>query len=738
MHRHSFILVLSGALLLSAATPVRAAHPVAQQCVQPHLSVVFVEEVSASRSPQYPSFYSPGSYSVQHLAPGLGCSIFLERAGVTADSTPALDAAGERVVVDVDADGSLGGSRVLQVFERQAHTPRRLTEPVAAATATVGDYFPSWSPDGGTVLFTRVVRQSSGARTSALYTVPASGGPVQMLPGSDGALSASWHPDGTRVAYAMSVPTAGSRTAPEEGRLVTSGIDGSARTDLGVAGLEPAWAPDGSALAFVKTTDPGSPPFVPPTRRIALLDPGSGAITLLSATGDQHAARGPAWLPDGQSLVYSQLRSGIDGRSEPGGVWTVDRTGLRSGPLYDGAGDERSPSAAGPAPTDVRGYEPSTYVPLDPFRALDSRTTAAALGPGGTVEVQIAGGVVPATATAVALTITVVSPTASTDVRVFPTGDTPPGSSNVNAAAGRTVANAVLVPIGNDGRVRLRNSAGSAHLLVDVAGYYRAGDAGAGFAGSSPRRILDTRSATNVGAPAGKLGPAEVLDLQVIGELPHADSGSVHVPPDATAVVLNLTATGATAATDVRAYPRPNDTHVPNVSNLNLRRGETAATLVTVAVGNDGQVRLRNAGGEVDLVADLAGWYSPTAPGRFVPASPSRLLDTRVGLGAAPLPLAAAELLDLPVAGARGIPAEATHAVLNLTGTAVSATTDVRADAAGSESVPTVSNLNLTPGATRANLAIAPAGTDGGVRLRSSAGHLAIIADIAGWFVSTS
>jgi hypothetical protein len=63
-----------------------------------------------------------------------------------------------------------------------------------------------------------------------------------------------------------------------------------------------------------------------------------------------------------------------------------------------------------------------------------------------------------------------------------------------------------------------------------------------------PVRLLDTRS--GLGGAGGAVGPGGVRDLQVVD--------GVRVPAGATAVVLNVTATGATAATtDVRVYPTP-------------------------------------------------------------------------------------------------------------------------------------------------------------------------------------
>lgn len=699
--------------LVAAATPASAAHPVSLGCTGERTRVAYVADPEGDLS-----------YGLRLEAVDTRCTVLLRVAA--ADGTPALHPDGRRVAIDLR---EASGTRALHLLDDERHLDQRLTDPPTVDGIRAADVRPAWSPDGSTLLFTRRIGDAS-----ALFTVPASGGTPQQVPGSEGALSGSWAPDGLRIVYAVGVEGG---FDPERGTLVVSGLDGAGRTEITRDGTDPAWSPDGEAIAFSQITDPGRPPFVPTSRRLALVAPTGGAVTPLPASVDARAirARHPAWLPDGQSLLYSRLRSGTDGNPEPGGLWTVDRSGLRSGPWEDGPGDEARPSVSGPRPGAVVDGAPSTFTPVTPRRVLDTRVTRTPVGPLGSIDVQFASAGIPADATAVALTVTVVAPTSSTDVLARPAGGTSPAASNVNAAAGQTVANAVVVAVGEAGAVTLRNSAGTTHLLVDVAGYYRAGAGGAGFEATAPRRILDTRSSGNVGAAARRLGAAETLDLQVTGELRDADGGTVTVPADATAVVLNLTATGATSNTDLRAYPRPADGAVPEVSNLNLRGGQTAASLATVAVGERGQVRLRNAAGSVDLVADLAGWYSPSAPGRFVPAAPARLLDTRRGLGAAPLPLVAGALLDVAAVGVRGIPPQATAAVLNLTGTGVSTSTDVRAYPAGGDAVPTVSNLNLVRGATRANLAVVKVGADGRVRLRSGAGTISLVADLAGWFV---
>ena len=92
-----------------------------------------------------------------------------------------------------------------------------------------------------------------------------------------------------------------------------------------------------------------------------------------------------------------------------------------------------------------------------------------------------AGGVPAGPAGAVALNVTIVNPTAPTYVTVWPSGQPQPGSSNVNAVVG-TVANMVTVGLGADGAVAVSNFAGSADVLIDVAGWFD----GAGGVAASP------------------------------------------------------------------------------------------------------------------------------------------------------------------------------------------------------------------------------------------------------------
>lgn len=387
---------------------------------------------------------------------------------------------------------------------------------------------------------------------------------------------------------------------------------------------------------------------------------------------------------------------------------------------------------------------PSAFVAVEPVRLLDTRrgyvpaaSPKGRIGPGGTVAVRVAGasssaGVVPADVSAVVLNVTAVFPTHGTHIAAYPAGAGPPNVSNLNPPAGGVVPNLVTVKVGQDGEVVLRNHAGSVDLVADLAGFYLPaveGGAGQAFAAVPPTRVLDTRPGY---LPTGDrkvgLGPGDTFDLDIAGR------AGVHAA--ASAVVLNITGVHASTATVVRAYPTPPDgsSAVPAISTLNLVQGATNANLAVVQVGPEGTVRLRNDNGWVDVVVDVAGYFSPDAPALFVPVDPQRALDTRQGLGAPAAALDGGAWLDLALTGIRGLPAGATATVLNLTAVTPTTGTHLRTYPADG-GVPNVSNLNVSAGETRANAVVVPPAGDGRVRIHNNAGRVHVVADLAGYYV---
>lgn len=346
-----------------------------------------------------------------------------------------------------------------------------------------------------------------------------------------------------------------------------------------------------------------------------------------------------------------------------------------------------------------------------PTRVLDTRKTGA-IGPGKTVSFGV-----PTGATSVVLNVTVTAPTAGGYITAYKYGITPPATSNLNFVKGQTVPNLVVAPVGS-GRVSLLNgSKGSVQLLVDISGYFAGGAPGQGGFGSvGPTRLLNTRAGAGV-----PVGAKQSVTFQASG-------GSTGVPPDASAVVLNVTATEPTASGYITAYP--GGPTPPSASNLNFTTGQTVPNLVVVPVGSDGQVTLYNgSNGTVQLLADVQGYFAagdPTTAGALGALAPARLLDTR------PTAVPHGGTAILKVAGRGGVPLSAVSAVvLNVT---VTGPTSSGYITAYSGSKPGVSNLNYAKGQTVANLVVVKPDSLGRVNFyNGSSGTVQLIADVSGY-----
>jgi hypothetical protein len=379
---------------------------------------------------------------------------------------------------------------------------------------------------------------------------------------------------------------------------------------------------------------------------------------------------------------------------------------------------------------------------LTPARILDTRdgtggVPAAALEPSSALDVQIAGrGGVPATGiSAVILNVTVTGTTASGYLVVYQKGIARPLASNLNWVAGQTVANLVEVPISADGKVTVFNSQGSSNVIFDVTGYVSTPDLSPGpdglFNPLVPARLLDTR--TGMGG-ATRVAAGGTVSLQVTGR------GNVPAT-GVSAVVLNVTATNATASSYITVWP--DGAPRPLASSLNFVAGQTVPNRVIVAVGAGGKVDLYNFAGSVDLVVDVGGYFTDATAGgtgsRFNALTTARLLDTRDGTGGVSSAIGAGGTLAMQVAGQKGVPAMTaatppTAVVLNVTVTNPTAGSYLTVWPDGNGQ-PLASDLNFGKGQTRANLVVVKVGANGKVDLSNLAGSTDVIIDVVGWYI---
>ncbi len=384
--------------------------------------------------------------------------------------------------------------------------------------------------------------------------------------------------------------------------------------------------------------------------------------------------------------------------------------------------------STGPSPDAVfPGSSINEFVGMAPERIYDSRNgiggRSTRIGTGETVKIRIAGaGSIPTgDVKAVSVNITSIRPSANTWLAAFPTGYPRPDSSTLNPRAGTIVPNMSVVGVGTDGTISLYNDQADVHVTVDVMGYFRSA-AASKMMPLSPSRILDTRK--GVGAPKARMRGGKTLQLQVLGQ------GGVPAS-DVDTVVVNLASMRPTEDGWITAWPTGVDK--ATVANLSYRRGQVVPNLAMCKVGPDGKINIEASSGEVDVLADVVGCFT-SAGSKLSPVPPSRLLDTRKGIGAAQARVGAGQELTLQVGGRNGVPAGATAVALNVTAVRPSQLTYVTIYPDG-ESRPTASSLNPDAGQVSANLAIAKLGAGGRVRIYNDVGDVDLLADLTAYFI---
>ena len=143
-------------------------------------------------------------------------------------------------------------------------------------------------------------------------------------------------------------------------------------------------------------------------------------------------------------------------------------------------------------------------------------------------------------------------------------------ASNLNVVPSQDIPNFVVAKVGSNGQVRLYNSQGAVDV-IDVVGWLSSGNGS--FTSLTPGRILDTRDGT--GGVSGKVGPGQsaIVTVSGVDGVPSSGAGTV---------VMNVTATGATAGTYLTVFPTGQDR--PLASNLNVVPGQDIPNLVVAKV----------------------------------------------------------------------------------------------------------------------------------------------------------
>lgn len=338
---------------------------------------------------------------------------------------------------------------------------------------------------------------------------------------------------------------------------------------------------------------------------------------------------------------------------------------------------------------------------------------------------------IPVSAQAFSLNLTAIPFGPLDFLSAWPAGEGYPGVSTLNAPGGTVIANAAIVPAGNNGSVTI--VAGKPmHLVVDANGYFSPPTSGELlYYPVTPCRVADTRPDQRKPAPFG----APALAPYVSRDIP-VRASACNIPQSAQAYALNLTAVPDGPLDFLSVWPAGRS--FPGVSTLNSTDGAVIANAAIVPAGTSGAVTIV-AGKPAHLIMDISGYFaSPGAPGglRFYPISPCRVLDSRPEQGK-PQPFGAPALApyisrDIALRSSCGIAPDAQAYSLNVTAVP-SGPLDFLSIWQAGQPYPTVSTLNAPKGHVIANAAIVPAGTNGDITVVSGkATHLVV--DLNGYF----
>jgi Tol biopolymer transport system component len=265
--------------------------------------------------------------------PGTACPQKYPRAQSTA--------AGRRRGASVIAfDTRRDGEPEIYVVSADGSHQRRLTR-----NATE-DAYPSWSPDGTKIAFTRQCWHSNGRSDwdDEIYVMNADGSGQRNLTHTRlwNEWYPAWSPDGTMIALQSD--------RRDELDIVVMNADGSGQKVLAQNGLEvghPTWSPNGKQIAFVGTgltiyvinlngsgrrrltdntkVEGEDPAWSPVAYRIAftcvtdlLTHHPVDAICTINPDGSAlhrltQRAENPAWAPDGTKMVFTRTVNGNPG-----------------------------------------------------------------------------------------------------------------------------------------------------------------------------------------------------------------------------------------------------------------------------------------------------------------------------------------------------------------------------------------------------------------------------------------
>jgi ELWxxDGT repeat protein len=245
--------------------------------------------------------------------------------------------------------------------------------------------------------------------------------------------------------------------------------------DDGIHGRE-LWRSDGTLDGTVLVRDIRTGPSGSSPQQLTNVN---GTVVFAAA---DHPHGMELWRSDGTSggtVMIQDIRPGPASSQpfyypEPGYRWTV--SGSR---VFFTADDETTGYELWSVPVSALSRESEFYT-LAPCRVADTREPTGPFGgpplaAGSERIFPLAGRCgIPPTAKSVAINLTVVDAEAPGHLTVYPATGKLPVSSSLNYRAGQARANNAIVPLGVEGTLAVfcEQSSGTAHVVIDVAGYF--------------------------------------------------------------------------------------------------------------------------------------------------------------------------------------------------------------------------------------------------------------------------
>ncbi|GGK98758.1 hypothetical protein GCM10009769_16220 [Curtobacterium luteum] len=376
--------------------------------------------------------------------------------------------------------------------------------------------------------------------------------------------------------------------------------------------------------------------FVPATGRILDTQAGTGGYNTPMPAGTYRTIKvaGLFGLPDDGSVGAVSLNATVGASSGAGTLFgrpDAD-TGRTTMLIYSGVKGEFTSNTATLAVgadgtiqvmaetnarliLDVQGYYTANtdgtaaggFVPVAK-RIVDTRSglgaAKATIAPGKSIDVQITGANgIPAGASGVVVNLIAINTTDSDGyLTPYATGSTKPQNA-LHYAPSVTTSMQAQVPVSSGGKITIANGSSTANLVIDLQGYFTAAGTNGAVFTPSYGRAYDSRASGNTA-----LAKSETRLIQIAGQagVPIMGSGI-------TAVTLTLIVSHAGSAGCAQVYA--DGTSNPGTTAINFQADDIRTNTITVPLGANGKIALRNVADASNYIVDVQGWYTnPQAP----------------------------------------------------------------------------------------------------------------------------